>query len=223
MTEPSYLTTTRAAYDTIAVDYTEYVRDELALRPLGRAMLGAFAEVVRAADVGPAADIGCGPGRVSVHLQSLDLDVFGVDLSPKMVEIARSMYPDLRFEEGSMTALDQPDGSLGGIVAWYSIIHVPPESQPAVFAEFFRVLAPGGHLLLAFQVGDEQRNPGPLWQKLGHTVSYHSYRLPPSRVAGLLREAGFVAVGELVAEASSGEKSPQAYILVRKPGPEVTN
>jgi SAM-dependent methyltransferase len=69
--------------------------------------------------------------------------------------------PDLRFDEGSLTAVDAADGALGGIVAWYSIIHMPPEELPVVFAEFRRVLAPGGHLLLAFQVGDEplQRRP----------------------------------------------------------------
>jgi SAM-dependent methyltransferase len=217
MTEPSYLTATRDAYDTVAADYTDYVRDELALRPLGRAMLAAFVEVVRAADVGPAADIGCGPGRVTAHLDALGLDTFGVDLSPRMIAIARREYPELRFEVGSMTALDQRDRSLGGIVAWYSIIHVPPEVHLAVFAEFFRVLASGGHLLVAFQVGDERRNPGPLWQRFGHTVSYDAYRLPPARIADLLRQAGFVMVGELLAEPGPDEKTQQGHLLVRKP------
>ncbi|MFD4664838.1 MULTISPECIES: class I SAM-dependent methyltransferase [Streptomyces] len=46
-----------------------------------------------------------------------------------------------------MTDLDLADGSLGGIIAWYSIVHTPPELLPVVFAEFHRVLAPGGHLL----------------------------------------------------------------------------
>jgi ubiquinone/menaquinone biosynthesis C-methylase UbiE len=143
--------------------------------------------------------------------------MFGVDLSPEMIAIARREYPGLRFEEGSMTALDQPDGSLGGIVAWYSIIHIPPEVQPGVFAEFFRVLASGGHLLVAFQVGDERRNPGYVWERFGHTVSYDAYRLPPARIAELLREAGFVMVGELLAEPGPDEKTQQGHLLVRKP------
>jgi ubiquinone/menaquinone biosynthesis C-methylase UbiE len=64
-----------------------------------------------------------------------------------MVAPARRSNPGLRFEEGSMTALDLPDGALGGIVAMYSIIHIPRERLPEVFAEFHRVLAPGGHRL----------------------------------------------------------------------------
>ena len=77
------------------------------------------------------------------------MTAFGVDLSPEMVALARRAHPGLRFDEGSMTALDLPDGALGGIVASYSIIHIPPERLPAVFAEFHRVLAPGGHMLVA--------------------------------------------------------------------------
>ena len=160
MNEPAelagYLTTTRAAYDTVAADYADLLRDQLAGAPLDRAMLGAFAELVQAEDAGAAvADLGCGPGRVTAHLDSLGLSAFGVDLSPGMVEVARRTYPGLRFDVGSLAALDLADAGLGGIVAWYSIIHTPPELLPEVFAEFDRVLAPGGHLLLAFQAGDE--------------------------------------------------------------------
>jgi SAM-dependent methyltransferase len=80
----------------------------------------------------------------------------GIDLSPSMVEVARRAYPGVPFDEGSMSDLDWADGALGGIVAWYSIIHIPPDELPPLFAEFRRVLAPGGYVLLAFQVGDER-------------------------------------------------------------------
>lgn len=46
MTEPSYLHSTRTAYDTVAVDYAELLRAELAAKPLDRALLAAFAELV---------------------------------------------------------------------------------------------------------------------------------------------------------------------------------
>jgi SAM-dependent methyltransferase len=55
-----------------------------------------------------------------------------------------------------MRALDVATDALGGVVAWYSIIHTPPDRLPVVFSEFHRVLRPGGHLLVAFQVGDER-------------------------------------------------------------------
>ena len=151
VTEPDFLRDTRASYDAIATVYAERFRDELAARPLDRAMLAGFAELVRAAGAGPVADVGCGPGRVTGYLNDLGLAVFGIDLSPEMIAVARRTYPGLRFEVGSMLALDVPDAALGGVLAWYSVIHVPDERVPEAFAEFCRVLAPGGLVLLAFR------------------------------------------------------------------------
>lgn len=54
-----------------------------------------------------------------------------------------------------MLALDLPVRSLGGIVAWYSIIHVPDEQLPQAVGQFRRVLIPGGYLLIAFLAGNE--------------------------------------------------------------------
>ncbi|HVV07664.1 class I SAM-dependent methyltransferase [Amycolatopsis sp.] len=212
MTEPDYLTEIRTAYDTVAADYAEVLKDELDASPIDRAVLVAFAELARGR--GPVGDLGCGPGRLSGHLASLGLDVFGVDLSPRMVEVARRTHPGLRFEVGSLAALDLPDGGLGGIVAWYSIIHTPPEQLPAVFTEFARVLAPGGQLVLAFQVGDEVRH---LDKGYGHEISLDAYRLVPERVAELLERHGFVVGSRLVREPERWESTSQAYLLARKP------
>ncbi|AGS71532.1 Methyltransferase type 11 [Streptomyces collinus Tu 365] len=84
--------------------------------------------------------------------------MFGVDLSPEIIAVARRTHPGLRFGVGSMTALGLESGTLGGIVAWYSTVHTPPESLPTVFAECRRVLAAGGHLLLAFKAGERHRH-----------------------------------------------------------------
>ncbi|MFE9997715.1 class I SAM-dependent DNA methyltransferase [Streptomyces avermitilis] len=215
MTETSHLHTTRTSYDTVAVDYDRLLRNHLAHLPFDRAMLGAFAERVVAEGGGPVGDLGCGPGRVTVHLKSLGLDAFGIDLSPEMVAVARQTYPELRFDVGSMTGLDLDDGSLAGALAWYSLVHTPQPELPPIFAEFHRVLAPGGHLLIAFKVGDECVH---LEHAYGHDLSLDVYRFPPERISELLREAGFVEVARLVREAdASWEKTPQAYLLARKP------
>ena len=125
MTEPDFVRDTRASYDAVAEAYAERFGDELNARPLDRALLAGFAELVRAAGAGPVADVGCGTGRVTAHLSSLGLQAFGIDLSPGMIATARRSHPGLRFEVGSMLALDLPDGALGGLLAWYSTIHVP--------------------------------------------------------------------------------------------------
>ncbi|MFJ2868723.1 class I SAM-dependent DNA methyltransferase [Kitasatospora sp. NPDC087314] len=215
MTEPDFLTTTRAFYDAIAADYADRYRDELAGNPLSRALLAAFAELVLAerAD-GPVAELGCGPGRVTSHLHGLGLDIRGIDLSPRMVELARRTYPGLDFTEGSLFDLPLSDGELTGAVAWYSIIHTPAERLPEVFAEFARVLAPGGHLLLAFQVGDE---PLRIDQPFGHPVALDFRRQQPHRIEELARAAGLRITTRMSREPEEGVETPQAYVLARKP------
>ncbi|MFI7359960.1 class I SAM-dependent methyltransferase [Streptomyces avidinii] len=215
MTETSYLSSVRASYDAVAVDYARLVSAELAGKPLDRAMLAAFAEYVRGGAGGgrAVADLGCGPGRVTAHLDGLGVRAFGVDLSPAMVAVARRTYPGLRFEVGSMAALDVADGVLGGVLAWYSTVHTPPSELPSLFAEFARVLAPGGHLLIAFKTGDEQIR---LDHAYGHPVDLDVYWTPPALIADLLTGAGLTEVARLVREAAAGEGSPQGFLLARK-------
>ncbi len=218
MTEPDFVARTRRSYDATADDFAVWIRDELAAKPLDRALLGGFAELVLAAGAGPVADLGCGTGRVTAHLSELGLSVFGVDLSPGMVAAARRTYPGLRFDVGSLLALDLRYGSLGGIVAWYSIIHLPDERLPGVFADFHRFLAPGGYLQLAFQVGDDLAH----WTEAGgHPVSLDFHRRQPDRVAALLTEAGFAVRTRVVREPDIDgdfpEDTPQGFVLACKP------
>ncbi|MEV0776808.1 class I SAM-dependent DNA methyltransferase [Streptomyces sp. NPDC050433] len=214
--EPAYLRDTRDGYNAIAADYAELAKSEPESNPLGRAMLGTFAEYVQADGAGPVVEIGSGPGQVTAHLRSLGLDISGIDLSPVMVEMARRTYPELRFEEGSMTDLDLPDGGLAGLVAWYSIIHIVPEELPHVFAQFHRVLAPGGRLLLAFQVGDEPRHYD---EAFGHRVCLDFRRLSPDRITELLEQAGFQVTAQLLREPYETEPTPHAHLLACKPKP----
>jgi SAM-dependent methyltransferase len=199
-----------AAYDAVADRYAEFVRDIWDADPLDRAAWTAFADFVRGR--GPVADLGCGPGHLTAHLRSLGLDAFGVDVSPAMVSLARAAEPSLRFEVGSMAALDLPDVSLAGILSWYSVIHTPPAEVPGYFAEFTRTLASGGHVLLGFfESGD-----GPV-SEFDHKVTT-AYRWPLGELVGVAAEAGLVEVGRMYREATEGERPfRQGRLLLRKP------
>lgn len=210
MGESEHVRRTRRAYDAVAADYVAWARDDLAARPLDRALLGWFAELV---GDGPALDVGCGGGRITAHLHALGVDVSGVDLSPNMVALARAAHPGLRFSVGSMTDLALPDASVDGLLAYYSTIHVPDDELPTALAEFHRVLTPGGHALLVFQVGDE---PLVLTDVLGHDVELSFLRRHPERMAVLLEEAGLSVRSHTVRRPDPDERTPQAYLLARR-------
>jgi SAM-dependent methyltransferase len=184
--EPDSLPATRAAYDAVAARYARQFTDTLDDRPLERALLAAFAESVRSGGAGEVADLGCGPGHITAHLRRLGLRAFGVDASPAMIALAREANPELRFEVGAMAALDIADGALGGVLARSSIIHVPPRDLPTVVAEFARVLAPGGRLLVSCFATDDLAIPT---QSFDHSVAT-AHRWSPDRLAELLRDVG---------------------------------
>ena len=163
---------------------------------------------------GPVADVGCGPGRVTRFLADLGLNAFGIDLSPEMVAIARRENPDLRFDVGSILALNIPDGALTGVLSNYSIINIPWQHRRLVFAEFHRVLAPEGQLMLVFQVGTDRRH---YEQVDGIPIDLDFYRQQPEDLKALLAAAGFVLRVSVVREPDADELTPQGYILAQKP------
>ncbi|HEX8867746.1 MAG TPA: class I SAM-dependent methyltransferase [Lentzea sp.] len=178
-----WLTDTRDSYDTVAVSYAEYTRGLLDSLPYVRAALRLFAEQVN----GPVLDVGCGPGEVTAVLRDLGMDVAGIDLSPAMIELARRNHPGIRFEVGSMT---EPLGtSAAGILAWWSLIHIPDGDVPTVFAHFRDALEPDGLLMVGFHVGDETRLKTQGYG--GHPMRVHVHLRPPERVVEWLKAAGF--------------------------------
>jgi len=142
------------AYDGVVELYASMFADRLETRPFARAMLTAFAELVRGTENRRTADVGCGPGHLTAMLRDLGLDPSGFDLSAGMVGHARRAHPSLRFEQARMESLPVEDRSLGGVLSHYSMIHTPPGELPALLAEQVRVLAPGGLLLVSFFATD---------------------------------------------------------------------
>lgn len=161
------------------------------------------------------ADVGSGPGYVTARLNDLGIPAFGIDISPRMVALAREAHPQLRFEVGSMTSLDVPDGTLGGVVALYSTIHIPDDRLPGVFAEFHRALRPGGHVLLGFQGADDEHLH--LSERYGQDISLDYYFRTPARVASFLTQAGLPLYAEVLRKPQGEEKRPRVFILAYKP------
>jgi uncharacterized UPF0146 family protein len=138
------------SWDARADRYLELFRDELAGKPYDRAALAEFA-----AEVGPGGrvcDAGCGPcGHVTALLAEHGLDVFGVDLSPRCVDLARSVQPGLRFEVRDQRAI--PASTLDGLVSYYSLHDQPRRELAGTLAAWAAAIRSGGHLLIVAKVG----------------------------------------------------------------------
>lgn len=212
MNADQWLADTRTSYDTVAVSYADQLRESLIKAPSLRAALALFADLVRASGGGPVADVGCGPGHVTDHLQGLGVEAFGIDLSPGMIDVARRAHPRLRFEVGSMTDLDLADASVAGLLAFWSLIHIPDDAVPTVFAHFRRALRPGGPLMLGFHVGSGSRLKTQGYG--GHPMKVYVHRRQPDKVAGWLRAAGFRVEAQMLIDPD--ENVPGAILFARR-------
>ena len=204
----------RESYDRLAGEYARRIFNELQHKPLDRELLERFAAAV--AGRGEVCDMGCGPGQVARYLHDAGAAVFGLDLSPRMLEKARQLNPDIVFRQGNMLALDLQDETLAGIAAFYAIVNIPQKSLPVVFREMNRVLQPGGLLLLAFHRGDEVLHEDELW---GCRISMDFFLFQTSAIRHYLEGAG-LAVEEVIEREPYPPdveyQSRRAYILARK-------
>jgi SAM-dependent methyltransferase len=89
-------------------------------------------------------DVGCGTGRLSLALaEEQAARVWGVDVSPEMLAVARARAPRLRFKQARAEALPFKDAWFEAVVFWL-VVHLL--DRPAAFTEARRVLAPGGRI-----------------------------------------------------------------------------
>lgn len=212
---PERLQQTATSYNGVAAEYVAHLYLELDNKPMDRALLDRFADRMRGQGI--VCDMGCGPGHVGRYLADRGVDVIGVDLSPGMLAQAAALNPGIAFHQGNMLALDWPDGAWAGIVAFYSIIHIPREDVAQALTEMRRVLRPGGLLFLAFHMGDEDLHETEAW---GVPVDLEYTMYGAVEMAGFLRQAGFDVeeVTERDPYAPEVEyQSRRAYILASKP------
>jgi len=207
----------RDSYNRLANEYATHLFGELQNKPLDRELLDRFASEVKGR--GEVCDMGCGPGHVARYLHQAGVNVFGLDLSPGMLEQARTLNSGIHFREGNMLALELGNQVLVGITAFYAIVNLPEESLPLVFREMQRVLQPGGLLLLAFHTGDEIVRVQEMW---GQPVAMEFFFFQPSAVRRHLEAAGLEVEEIIEREPYAPEvehQSRRAYIFARRPLP----
>ncbi|GAB3533555.1 class I SAM-dependent methyltransferase [Arthrobacter tecti] len=155
---------------------------------------------------GELVDAGCGPGHWTSFLQDHGASVEGVDLVPTFISRAKARYPCVPFRVGTLDDLQVPDASLGGILAWYSIIHMSSPEVDAALREFARCARLGGGLLLGFF-------EGPQLESFPHAV-VPAYFWPAEALSCRLSAAGFETV-EIHSRVDPGHR-PHGAIVARR-------
>jgi SAM-dependent methyltransferase len=213
--QPVDLDIVRDSYDRVADNYVEMVLTtgvgDIRNHPWLKAAVDAFAAAV--ADLGPVLDVGCGPGTVTAYLAEHAVDVSGIDLSPRMIDHARRLYPQCTFSVGSATNLDLAESSLGGLMGWWSLFNLPRDVLPQVLRSFAKALRPGGQLIVATHVGDEDVERAEAYG--GVPVQWTTYQWQPEQLVGLAIGAGLRPVAELRLP-SDGVSGPTVVLVAQR-------
>jgi SAM-dependent methyltransferase len=206
---------TGSSYDALAEEYARRIFDELKDKPFDRELLDRFAQRIKAH--GLTCDMGCGPGHVGRYLCERGVNILGLDLSEGMLRVARRLNPGMQFVQGSMASLGLRSNALGGIAAFYSIIHLLGEQLALGLQEFRRVLRPGASAMIAFHLGTEVLHEDELW---GKRISLDLRLFTTNEVVKCLEQAGFKIEESLERDPYPPEveyQSRRGYILAVKP------
>jgi ubiquinone/menaquinone biosynthesis C-methylase UbiE len=173
------------AYDRIAPEYTaQYGAPAPVVVDWGMRFLSL---------VGPGArtlDVGCGPGQYMAWMESRGMAVVGIDLSTGMLAQAKTKVRG-GLVQMDMRRLAFPDGSFHGIWCIASLLHLPKAEAPLALEEMWRVLVPGGALLLSIGEGE-----GEGWEDNRYfgTVQRFFARYRQGEAERMLAKAGFAVL-----------------------------
>jgi 2-polyprenyl-3-methyl-5-hydroxy-6-metoxy-1,4-benzoquinol methylase len=138
-------------------------------------------------------DVACGYGRVSIPLAASGYRVDGIDLSPVLVEAARTAAQaqclEIDFRVGSMTKLPYASRAFDAVFCLWSAFHELLErpEQVAAIAEMWRVTAPGGFVLVE---GPRADAAGRVTQEIVSGLPQEHYRHDERSLRDLCEIAG---------------------------------
>ena len=201
----------KKAYDIAAEAYAEKCFFELYDKPLDKKLYDLFFE--RTVNRGPVLEIGCGPGEIANYLAIKGLPVTGIDISEKMIAVARRLNPHINFETGDVFRLRFSDGEIAGVVAPYLIVNFKEEDLIPAFLEIARVCRPGAAFLISFHTGGQDLIVSDFFVS-GNTIPYTYF--DSAVVVRLITDAGFAIKEHIVRLPYEGEVTTRAYIFAER-------
>jgi len=156
-------------------------------------------------------DVGCGDGMRTLAKLG-DAEALGLDVSRRQIDLASRNVPAARLLQGEMTALPLRADSVDAIIAYHAVFHVPRAEHDRVYAEFARVLRPGGYVLSTLG-GGRYEQVRTNWLGTGRSMLFST---PGKRATlSLLEDAGFEIVRDRIVDDPLG--SSTSFVLARLP------
>ena len=193
----------RRTYDHVADVYEARFLDELDAKPRDRELLSAFAATAE----DPVVELGCGPGQIGAFVRARGRRVSGLDLSPGMARLAAARLDGAVV--GDLRRLPLASGSVGGLLAFYSLIHVPRPELPTAVAELARVLQPGGRALLSVHEGDGEHVAD---EFLGEAVPFVATFFQAGELTDALAEVGLGIANLVRRQPYADERTVRIYV-----------
>jgi SAM-dependent methyltransferase len=134
-------------YDALAEDYAQNYESGNPDKPFLDEFLSHLQKAARLLD------LGCGTGSSSKYFFEHGMRVEGLDLSPKMIELASRRFPEIRFRTADLRHLTVATGQLEAVWAGYCLFHVKRQEFKGVIAEIRRWLVFDGVFGLTMQEG----------------------------------------------------------------------
>lgn len=105
-------------------------------------------------------DVGCGPGNITKYLLSKrpDFNIFGIDMAPNMLELARKNNPTARFSVMDSRQIGELKTTFDGIVAGFCLPYLSSFDVSKLFSDCFQLLDNNGLLYVSFVEGDTSQS-----------------------------------------------------------------
>ncbi len=203
-----------AGYDAVGTEYFNFYRAEIPEKLTS--YIDNFAAKLQSGS--SVLELGCGNGIPVAEKLATEFNVTGVDVSEKQIERARANVPNAEFLASDMSKLDYPSDSFSGVVALYSIIHLPRELHGDLFKSIYSWLKPGGIFLATLNSTESENWVEEDW--FGAPMYWSGYA--PERTKEMIAESGFVIESariEVISglETTDGEPERHLWVVARKP------
>lgn len=158
-------------------------------------------------------DVGCGPGNISKYLLSNrpDFQILGIDVAPRMVELAAWNNPSAEFEVKDVRRIDELDSKFEGIICGFCLPYLSPEEAEKLISDSYDQLEPHGILYLSFVPGNPESS-GFQTGSTGRRVYFHFH--PSEDVLHWLEDNQFTLLQSFNVEYKKSDSATETHTIL---------